>query len=158
MNRPIKFRAWDGKKMIDLYAITPLAVDEKLYSSLQHAGLFLPFSDDIIFMQFTGLLDSKGVECFEGDIIKNEEGKTSALGIVRFGKHYVGYDSDLAAVSVAAGFYMEGIEVKGKFLDRELSKNYTMGESIEGEKFGLSSEFEIIGNIFEHPYLLNHDV
>ena len=58
--------------MIDLHAITPLAVDEKLYSSLQRGGLFLPFSDDIILMQFTGLFDSKGVEVFEGDIVKTD--------------------------------------------------------------------------------------
>jgi hypothetical protein len=67
MNRDIKFRGFDklSKKMIDLKKITPFALAQPDLN-----GLFLPFDDDIILMQFTGLLDNKLIkEIYEGDII-----------------------------------------------------------------------------------------
>lgn len=53
--REIKFRAWNGKKMI-------------------HGYFNLPPQDKITkrwsYMQFTGLLDKNGKEIFEGDVVK----------------------------------------------------------------------------------------
>ena len=65
MTREIKFRAWNkkGRKMIDLQKLTPLATELN--------GLFLPFNDDSILMQFTGLKDKNGKEIFEGDVLQN---------------------------------------------------------------------------------------
>lgn len=56
--RKIKFRAWNK---IDKVMIT------KLFSPSLHEGLLIADSDDIL-MQWTGLLDKKGKEIFEGDI------------------------------------------------------------------------------------------
>ena len=68
--REIRFRAWNATmhKMIDLQKITPLATDL--------AGLFIPFSDDIFLMQFTGLHDKNGREIYEGDILQTAENGT----------------------------------------------------------------------------------
>ena len=65
--REIKFRAWNKntKQMIDLKAITPLALD------ISANGIFLPFRDDLILMQYTGLKDKNGQEIYEGDIVKH---------------------------------------------------------------------------------------
>lgn len=60
-NREIKFRAWDGDKMI---------YDIPLYGS--HLGIndFI-FGSALTIMQFTGLKDKNGKEIFEGDILES---------------------------------------------------------------------------------------
>lgn len=68
MNREIKFRCFNEGtgKMIDLYKITPLALDANLNSD----GLFIPFKEGYKLMQFTGLHDKNGKDIYEGDIVR----------------------------------------------------------------------------------------
>lgn len=125
MNREIKFRAWNGTKMIDLYAVTPFALDK----GLDIDGLFIPFSNEYRLMQYTGLKDKNGKEIYEGDIVKEAK--------------YIG------------GNFIETLYTNFEVIYHGVSFQY---KPLSGSQYTISPigcEVEVIGNIYEHPNLLN---
>jgi len=66
MAREIKFRAWDGKRMIQDYKI---GYSEGNYKYSINDEFAYAREENIIFMQFTGLLDNNGKEIYEDDVI-----------------------------------------------------------------------------------------
>lgn len=126
--REIKYRMWnpETKVMVDLKKITPLAVHpEVLKEGLD--GLFIPFKEGYPLIQFTGLHDKNGREVYEGDILTDHKRK-----------YICSWKKEEAA------FVIYG---------EDKYKNTTIGHRAGSAKW-VQSHFEVIGNIYENPELL----
>ena len=150
--RPIKFRAWDeiNKKMVNFFqGEIKVAEDGNLW------GNYLKL------MQFTGLLDRNGKEIWEGDVLERQ---------------IIGHKKVTASESTSAQEYTRSTVLRFQHIVKWSDKNAgfitqelpTLLESgsrakmsqkeIERPLSGLCSKFwEIIGNIYSNPELLNHE-
>lgn len=121
-----KFRAWwiQDEVMTHIYTLEFLQGGIRVSDGCWHEKFL---GDEVILMQSTGLEDKNGVEIFEGDIVL-ENGIQRA---VSFGEQE--YEEDFGNLAYYVGFNV-----------------YT--------KWGYSSidpvEYEILGNIYENPELL----
>ena len=131
--RTIKFRVWDKHKKY-MHKLDALFLDEKMFRVQNYKNEHDVFSFGTEYfsepMQFTGLLDKNGVEVFEGDVVKSNSHKPTT-------------------------FKIEFIE--GGFCATQSEHNYPLDINHFYPSTGCM--IEVIGNIFQHPHLLeaNHD-
>lgn len=136
MSRVIKFRAWDKELKlmmepsyfgIDEY-ITPegCVVEKETHSGFGFSDMYMvDISDKRILMQFTGLHDKNGVEIYEGDVVQ--------------GSHRNQRDDELIFIEQEVRFH---------------NGCYMFGNWNAHEYFNQHQHIEVIGNIYEHPHLL----
>jgi uncharacterized phage protein (TIGR01671 family) len=151
MNRIVKYRAWDKKNKEMLYTYNDWEDDSKkvtfnrIYAPTFGSHILeISYSEDLtlydisieviescVAMQFTGLYDKNGKEIYESDIVKYKTQYGSDESPSSWGPEVVKY-------------------INGEFLPRE--RSYDCEDSYYSYR---DFDFEIIGNLFETPELLN---
>ena len=127
-----KFRAWlpTSKWMCEVTVIDYdlRSVDICRIGDVEHYTEMTVRKDEVILMQSTGLFDKNGVEIFEGDVAVMDDWRRQ---VVTFGTQEV--EEDFGSVRIYRGF------------------NLYLGG---GYPNAVMSEFEVVGNIYENPELM----
>lgn len=154
--RQIKFRAWskEHKRMFSNDLLEQslgglLKIAKKFVPNKTHGkeGLYLPLKDeDLILMQFTGLLDKNGNEIYEGDIVSipldGDETRVFEVAIETVVREVVSHPSfDSATARVA----ITGVVFKWKGYELFPCVNKGVHDN---------EKMEVIGNIYQNPDLL----
>ncbi|SYX84633.1 YopX family protein [Paenibacillus alvei] len=130
--RQIKFRAWDvfSEKMDYEVFLDP---NGKVAAFSPLWGFYVRGNsdDEMKLMQFTGLRDRNGQEIYEGDVLVDEYG---FIHVVQY------FQPDCRYITVVI----------------EAFKSGNWDDSNEHEDL-VWVECKVIGNIYEHPYLLKGD-
>lgn len=134
-----KFRAWD-KRFSEFVEDFFVSEDGKIYKKSTNTGYGIAISretsDKVILMQSTGLRDKNGKEIFEGDVVSRNSGMPS---VVKFGKW----------------IYEEDFGYKIKNIGFHLDSSYDDDEWFQAMDYeDIRKNYEIIGNVYENPELL----
>ena len=128
-----KFRAWlkREKKMVDVEGLE--FVGGKLYNIRCKINGLMSFCLALfVLMQSTGVKDKKGAEIFEGDIIEHR------------------YNSPLSGELVVHRFQVAWDEMYSRFCTIGIGLRH----GVDLSSSACSHHFEVIGNIYENPELL----
>ena len=125
-----KFRAWDRlRKRISV--VDRIYFDTEGVQLRDDGGLYWRHFREVILMQSTGLKDKNGKEIFEGDVAVMNGWRRQ---VVTFGTQEV--EEEFGSVRIYRGF------------------NLYLGG---GYPNAVMSEFEVVGNIYENPELMEAD-
>lgn len=126
--RDIKFRAWDKRSNKMLNNIITLHLDIKKVENADTTWNW--YKNEVDLMQYTGLKDKTNKEIYEGDVLMQYDGTKRVVGFKHGSFVYTNIPKLNQAHNTFSMFWTE-------FENR------------------ISEEWEIIGNIYENPELLN---
>ncbi|HFI0448581.1 TPA: YopX family protein [Streptococcus suis] len=150
-----KFRAWYKKNTLPMLGVSLISFDQNFIDAYidkeLKAETEMSFDlDDVILMQSTGLFDVNGQEIFEGDVVELHhfteyyditggfyEGEEISVGVIRYGY------TDIEIKGIGKVYPPRWLLKTGY---EELSFSHLSGVHEES--------FEIIGNIYENPELV----
>ena len=158
--REIKFRAW-VKKEKEMTKVLGLktrdyATLNVLYNDNSKCTLGI-FAVEI--MQYTGVKDKNEKEIYEGDILFSVNENGVFLQKIGFGDDEREYTEFLNGFKIANGYALEYDVVFSEL--KEFTKNIVLKNNIPYENDGvddfLYDGWWVIGNIYEHPELLEEN-
>jgi uncharacterized phage protein (TIGR01671 family) len=152
MNREIKFRAWnpDDNKMEYPLVFAVGDYGSKLKPLINCIG-GRAYKDYPI-MQFTGLCDKKGIEIYEGDVVKVKSASAKPIQVTHKGKNLTAYEPIYENWFVVFYKGCFGLHNEPTAESHESKSKYN-GTTYAGDLRG-KYDIEIIGNIYDNPELL----
>lgn len=149
--REIKFRAWST-----IYNENEMFYDVEML--LRHDGQWWMFNnrtrlyqsgDRCAIMQYTGLKDNKGLDIYDGDILQWDHTYSGRVyGQEPFKENPIKCKGIVTWMGVE--FYISGnFKLPASLWRFERGENHNMQWEV------LDENFEVIGNIYENPELLN---
>lgn len=142
--REVKFRAWNK---IEKFMDTAWLIDWE-HELVCHRAHNQSNLSDCVLMQYTGLKDKEGVEIFEGDVLRVWQ-EDEYIPNRDSGGGIIDYDCD------------EGFSQIGKVGFTGCSFDYNTVKTLVGKHEKIHApidwinNYEIIGNAYENPELLN---
>lgn len=161
--RTIKFRAWDGSKMMyrGLFDKNWYATEKNDEGGCHCIREIHQSDKQLVIEQFTGLTDKNGKEVYEGDIIQFDFGKESKEGIIN--TLVVFYDGCFMYESHSSKQILRGLKWSQ---EHDYCKSYWFGPGCKPLCSGYygkgdlgllrnpKSKISVVGNIHETPNLL----
>jgi len=129
--RQIKFRAWDKQDEKMYYPEQKVFCIDLSGNIRQHPSLGV--IDDVVLLQFTGMLDINGKEIYEGDIVSFE--------------HVAGYEIENSKI-----FWDD--ETSSFSCNFKIKNSYNFHNSTVGNLSNDCKALKIIGNIYENKDLI----
>lgn len=123
--REIKFRAWDPASKV-MYPVEAINFHGRERVTVQYNPIKKISLDSVYLMQYIGVQDKSGVEIYEGDIIQHQSGK-------------YGTDFEIKWSPILCGF--TAMQIESGHPSPQLNQ-------------GTMSYFEVVGNIYENPELV----
>ena len=123
--REIKFRAWDLKTKT-MHTVENINFCGRETVTVQYNPVKKICLDSVLLTQYTGEKDKNGVEIYEGDIIRHQSGK-------------YGTDFEIKWSPILCGF--TAMQIESGHPSPQLNQ-------------GTMSYFEVVGNIYENPELV----